>query len=106
MNRRPKHRRNHNVDPKILCADSLKQNTGQHNGDHIESCLKNRGEELAEAMIELARNPEKREKMGEVGFERVKAKYQISQMQQTYKELYNKIFRFNYPDRVNEIEEN
>ena len=63
-------------------------------------------EELAEAMIEMARNPEKRKKMGEVGYERVKAKYQISQMQQTYKELYNKIFRFNYPDRANEIEEN
>ena len=63
-------------------------------------------EELAEAMIDLARHPEKREKMGNVGYERVKAKYQIGQMQQTYKKLYNKIFRFNYPDRANELEEN
>ena len=44
--------------------------------------------------------------MGEVGYERVKAKYQIGQMQKTYKDLYNKIFKFNYPDRVKEIEEN
>ncbi len=56
-------------------------------------------EELANAMVELAREPEKRQKMGEVGFERCKAKYQLSHMQQTYKDLYERVFRFNFPDR-------
>ena len=62
-------------------------------------------EELAEAMIEIARNPEKRIKMGEIGYERCKAKYQLSQMQQTYRDLYNKIFKFNFPNREDELVE-
>ena len=57
-------------------------------------------EELADAMVELARDPEKRKKMGEIGYERCKAKYQLSHMQQTYKDLYNRIFKFNFPDRA------
>ena len=60
-------------------------------------------EELAEAMIDMAKYPEKRIKMGEVGYERCKAKYQLKQMQQTYKDLYNRIFRFNFPDREKEL---
>lgn len=62
-------------------------------------------EELADAMIDMARNPEKRIRMGEVGYERCKAKYQIGQMQQTYKELYNKVFKFAFPKREKELEE-
>ena len=60
-------------------------------------------EELAEAMIDVAKYPEKRIKMGEVGYERCKAKYQLKQMQQTYKDLYNRIFKFNFPDRESEL---
>ena len=60
-------------------------------------------EELAEAMIDMAKYPEKRIKMGEVGYERCKSKYQLKQMQQTYKDLYNRIFRFNFPDREKEL---
>ena len=60
-------------------------------------------EELAEAMIDMAKYPEKRIKMGEVGYERCKAKYQLKQMQQTYKDLYNRIFKFNFPDRESEL---
>ncbi|MBR4341759.1 MAG: GT4 family glycosyltransferase PelF [Lachnospiraceae bacterium] len=63
-------------------------------------------EELAEAMIELARNPEKVKEMGEVGYKRCKAKYQLGQMQATYKELYNKTFEINFPKRVKELERN
>jgi len=44
--------------------------------------------------------------MGEIGYERCKLKYQLGQMQQTYRNLYNKVFKFNYPDRENEIEVN
>ena len=60
-------------------------------------------EELAEAMIDMAKYPEKRIKMGEVGYERCKAKYQLKQMQQTYKDLYNRIFKFKFPDRESEL---
>ena len=57
-------------------------------------------EELADAMIDLARNPEKREAMGEVGYERCKAKYQIGKMQETYKDIYERIYKFNFPDKA------
>jgi glycosyltransferase involved in cell wall biosynthesis len=63
-------------------------------------------EELADAMIELAKNPEKCKAMGDVGYERCKAKYQLSQMQQTYRELYKKVFLFNFPNREKELERN
>ena len=62
-------------------------------------------EELAEAMIEMARYPEKCKQMGEIGYERCKAKYQLGHMQKTYKELYNKVFKFNFPEREKELEE-
>ena len=61
-------------------------------------------EELAEAMIEMARFPEKRIKMGEIGYERCKAKYQLKQMQQIYRDLYNRVFRFNFPDRNKDLD--
>ena len=56
-------------------------------------------EELAEAMVELARNEKKRLEMGETGYNRCKAKYRLSQMQSTYRDLYNRVFKFNFPDR-------
>ena len=48
-------------------------------------------EELSDAMIELARDPEKRQKMGEIGFERCRRKYRLEQMQDTYRELYGRV---------------
>ncbi len=56
-------------------------------------------EELADAMIEMARNKEKREAMGEVGYERCKAKYQLGHMQKTYKDIYDRIYKLNFPDK-------
>ena len=63
-------------------------------------------EELAEAMIELAQNPDKIKQMGEIGYERCKAKYQLAQMQSTYKDLYERVFTLNFPKRVKELERN
>lgn len=44
--------------------------------------------EIAEAMIELATNKERREQMGENGYRRLMAKYKISDMKDTYRKLY------------------
>ncbi|MBQ5934020.1 MAG: GT4 family glycosyltransferase PelF [Lachnospiraceae bacterium] len=55
-------------------------------------------EEMADAMVNLAGDPDKCQKMGEIGFKRCKEKYQLSQMQDTYRLLYNKVFEHNYPD--------
>ena len=49
-------------------------------------------EELADAIVELARNPEKRNKLGEAGYLRCQAKYRLEQMQEKYRELYNKVY--------------
>ena len=53
-------------------------------------------EELADAIVELARNPEKRNKLGETGHLRCQAKYQLEQMQEKYRELYNKVYTHNF----------
>lgn len=46
-------------------------------------------EELAEAMAELANNPEKCRAMGEIGYKRMLNKYQIGQMHDTYSMIYS-----------------
>lgn len=46
-------------------------------------------EELADAMVELAINPQKRLAMGENGYRRMMSKYRLSQMQDTYDEIYS-----------------
>ena len=56
-------------------------------------------EELADAIVELARNPEKRTKLGETGYKRCQAKYRLEQMQEKYTEIYNKVFTHNFPNR-------
>ena len=81
------------------CAGLIYGESGDKLGDagiltHIMNT-----EELADAMIELARNKEKREAMGRVGYERCKAKYQIGQMQKTYKDIYDRIYKLNFPDK-------
>ncbi len=45
-------------------------------------------EEIAGAMLEMARNPEKRNRMGEAGYRRVMKKYQQQDMVETYGKLY------------------
>lgn len=50
-------------------------------------------QELAEAMLFLAENEEKRLEMGEVGYQRVKRFYQIGQMREKYQSLYEEIYR-------------
>ena len=44
--------------------------------------------EIADAMVNLARHPGRRKQMGENGYRRVMAKYKISDMQQTYRKIY------------------
>ena len=44
--------------------------------------------EIADAMVNLARHPVRRKQMGENGYRRVMAKYKISDMQQTYRKIY------------------
>jgi len=46
-------------------------------------------DEIAQAMIEMAVNPEKRHEMGENGYKRVMSKYLVSHMKATYTELYS-----------------
>lgn len=45
-------------------------------------------EEITDAMVELAQNRERREKMGENGYHRVMSKYKIEDMRKTYYDIY------------------
>ena len=47
-------------------------------------------EEIAQAMIDLAIDPEGRKQMGEAGYQRVTSFYRIEQMKETYKEIYRR----------------
>ncbi len=46
---------------------------------------------LADAMVRLARDRETAKQMGEIGYQRLMAKYQLSQMKETYQGLYQKM---------------
>ncbi len=48
-------------------------------------------EEIANAFVALAMNPEMTKQMGEVGYRRLMDKYLISQMKDTYKEIYDRL---------------
>ncbi|MCR5396177.1 MAG: GT4 family glycosyltransferase PelF [Lachnospiraceae bacterium] len=48
-------------------------------------------EEIANAFVALAMNPEMTKQMGEVGYRRLIDKYLISQMKDTYKEIYDRL---------------
>ena len=45
-------------------------------------------EEIANAMVYLAQNPEVRKEMAEVGYQRLLRKYKIEDMKQTYERIY------------------
>ncbi len=47
--------------------------------------------EIAEAMIELARNEEATKRMGEAGYERVTNLFRVDQMKETYRQIYDDI---------------
>lgn len=47
--------------------------------------------EIAAAMVELARNPELRERYAEAGYARLMRKYKLSDMRETYKEIYHQL---------------
>lgn len=49
-------------------------------------------EELAEAMVRMAKSQGRREKMAACGYERVVNKYQLYQMQQAYEKLYDTVW--------------
>lgn len=44
--------------------------------------------ELSDAMVTLARNPEKAKHMGEIGYRRLMNKYQLSHMRERYRDIY------------------
>ena len=44
--------------------------------------------EIATAMVDLARDPEKRERMAQAGYERLMRKYKLSDMKETYQRIY------------------
>lgn len=46
---------------------------------------------LSDAMVQLARDPEKARQMGEIGYNRLMQKYQLSQMKATYRSLYEEM---------------
>lgn len=45
-------------------------------------------EEIANAMVRLAEEPETRRQMGEIGYQRLMRKYKIEDMKKTYEEIY------------------
>ena len=45
-------------------------------------------EEISQAIIELANNPERRIRMGENGYKRVMSNYKLSDMKRTYRKIY------------------
>lgn len=46
---------------------------------------------LSDAMVKLAREPELAKHMGKIGYQRLMNKYQLSQMKETYRQLYIKM---------------
>lgn len=46
---------------------------------------------LSDAMVKMARNPKKAKEMGEIGYQRLLAKYQLVQMKKTYRNLYKEM---------------
>ena len=56
----------------------------------VAFCVKDKLEEIAQAMIDLAIDPEGRKQMGEAGYKRVTSFYRIEQMKETYKEIYRR----------------
>lgn len=50
-------------------------------------------DEIATAMVTLAKSKKTREEMGENGYNRVKKYYQISQMRETYQEIYQDVYK-------------
>ncbi len=50
---------------------------------------------IADAIVELAQDPAKREQMGRVGYERVCRRYRIGDMRKTYEEIYQKMAEAN-----------
>ena len=48
-------------------------------------------EEIANAFVEMALNPEQTLAMGEAGYQRLMEKYQLHQMKETYKKIYDEL---------------
>lgn len=46
---------------------------------------------LADAMVQLARDPQLAKQMGKIGYKRLMSKYQLSQMRETYHKLYQEM---------------
>ena len=62
---------------------------------------------ISDAIVELAKNREKRLKMGEIGYERVCERYRIEYMRSTYEEIYRKMAADNgvpWPEKVFDAE--
>ena len=47
--------------------------------------------EITQAIVKLAKSPELRYEMGEVGYKRVEKSYRIEQMKETYKGIYQEL---------------
>lgn len=51
---------------------------------------------ISEAIVELAQNKEKRDRMGKVGYQRVSKNYRIEDMKETYENIYRKMAEKNH----------
>lgn len=51
--------------------------------------------EISAAMVEMAENPQMREEMGKCGYNRVVNRYLLSQMRETYRDLYKEVGALN-----------
>jgi len=51
-------------------------------------------QEITAALVELAKNEEKRLQLGENGYRRLMSRYKLTDMQGTYKEIYNRFEQF------------
>ncbi len=56
-------------------------------------------QELADAMVQMARSRQMREQMGECGYQRVLGRYQIHQMRKTYETIYDETYDGVYEQR-------
>lgn len=57
-------------------------------------------EEMSQAILYLARHPEERQRMGEVGYQRVCARYRIDQMHSAYQRIYQDFAQAGQRDKV------
>lgn len=74
------------------CRGLIYGEEGDTLGDSGILCHIMNTEEIANAMVKMANNMEETRAMGEAGYKRMMSKYQLKQMQQKYRDIYEDVY--------------